>query len=78
MSHPRDAVLPKTQALWMLKMAFYCPNCGTRIDGNVFFQITGQCMCHECGEIVDLTSVASEPPDDSGVDEDPWEDDTAD
>ena len=24
-------------------MAYYCPNCGARIDSNIFFQITGRC-----------------------------------
>lgn len=40
----------------------YCPNCGNQIDENVFFQATGQCMCSNCGEIVDLVT-ASESPD---------------
>jgi len=44
-------------------MAYYCPNCSARIDSNIFFQITGQCMCHQCGAIVDLTNVETKPVD---------------
>ena len=39
-------------------MSYYCPNCGNKINGNIFFQATGQCPCDQCGEIVDLTNVS--------------------
>ena len=57
-------------------MAYYCPNCGARIDYNVFFQITGQCLCHECAEVVDLTTVSTERPDEDDLDQDDFEDDS--
>lgn len=42
-------------------MDIYCPNCGTFVGGNPFFIIAGQCMCHSCGYIVDLTNYVSNP-----------------
>jgi hypothetical protein len=38
-------------------MNFNCPYCGKNIGGNISFQITGQCACEGCGEIIDLTLV---------------------
>ena len=44
------------------------------MDYNIVFEITGQCPCHECGEMVDVTTVATEPPDDD-CEEDAFGDD---
>ena len=42
-------------------MTYYCPNCGNQIDSNVFLQATGQCLCSQCGDVVDLTTVSKNP-----------------
>ncbi|MDY6986951.1 MAG: hypothetical protein SWQ30_02745 [Thermodesulfobacteriota bacterium] len=39
----------------------YCPRCGTLVGGNPFFIVTGQCMCHGCGLVVDLTNCINDP-----------------
>lgn len=51
-------------------MKYYCPNCGKEIDDNIFFQATGQCLCSYCGEIVDLTNVSLDGPDEEIEDND--------
>jgi uncharacterized Zn finger protein (UPF0148 family) len=45
----------------MTSLGYYCPKCGTPVDTNIFFQVTGQCMCSHCGEIVDLSNEAEVP-----------------
>ena len=42
-------------------MTYHCPSCGKQIDGNIYFQAMGQCLCDYCGEIVDLTNVSGDP-----------------
>ena len=56
-------------------MPYYCPNCGARMDYNIVFEITGECPCHECGEMVDRTTVSTAPLDEDRG-EDPFGDDS--
>jgi hypothetical protein len=47
-----------------MRMGYYCPVCGNNVGDNPIFEITGQCVCSGCGEIVDLENALDERPED--------------